>query len=88
LKSGEQINLIIGIDFTLGNGEYTFPDSLHVQRTDGGLNAYQTAISHCAQILLNYDSDKKVPVYGFGAIPHLTNYNVAETEHWYQQHIT
>ena len=29
LKSGEQINLVVGIDFTLGNGEFTFPDSLH-----------------------------------------------------------
>jgi hypothetical protein len=55
---------------------------LHALRADGGLNAYQTAIKHCGEILLNYDYDKKVALYGFGAIPHLPNYNVSETEHW------
>lgn len=47
LKDGQQINLIIGIDYTIQNGEFTFPDSLHVQKSDNTLNAYQTAIKHC-----------------------------------------
>jgi len=44
LQEGEQISLCVGIDFTLGNREFTFPDSMHILRTDGGMNAYQTAM--------------------------------------------
>ena len=82
LRNGEQINLVIGIDFTAQNGDISFADSLHQQKTDGTLNAYETAMKHCAQILLNYDSDKKVAIYGFGGIPHFHNYNRNDTEHW------
>ncbi|CAD8099616.1 unnamed protein product [Paramecium primaurelia] len=79
LKDGEQINLIIGVDYTAQNGNPNFPDSLHAFKTQNG-NQYETAIKACAQILLNYDYDKKVAMYGFGAVPHLPNYNVNETE--------
>ena len=30
-------------------------------------NQYQNAIKAVAQILLNYDSDKRIPAFGFGA---------------------
>lgn len=33
-----------------------------------------------AEILLNYDFDKKVPVYGFGGIPSLPNYHKGSTD--------
>jgi hypothetical protein len=32
-------------------------------------NQYQTAIIAVAKILLNYDTDQKIPCYGFGAKP-------------------
>ena len=32
-------------------------------------NQYQMAISSIAQILLNYDTDKRIPAYGFGGKP-------------------
>ena len=58
--------MIIAIDFTGSNGTPTQPSSLHymdpVKR-----NQYQSAISAIAQILLNYDSDKRIPAFGFGA---------------------
>lgn len=82
LKDGEQINLIIGIDYTAQNGNPNFPDSLHAYKKEGS-NAYETAMKCCAQVLLNYDYDKKVAIYGFGAIPHLPTYNSNETEQWY-----
>jgi len=33
------------------------------------LNNYEQAIMNVGSILLNYDNDKLVPVYGFGGIP-------------------
>jgi len=32
-------------------------------------NQYQIAIDAVSRILLNYDSDKKIPAFGFGAKP-------------------
>ena len=66
LNGGLQIKLITSIDFTGSNGVPRMPSSLHynnpMQR-----NQYQKAIEAVGEILLNYDHDKKVPVYGFGA---------------------
>jgi hypothetical protein len=33
-------------------------------------NQYQSAIIAVAKILLNYDTDQRIPCYGFGAKPH------------------
>lgn len=38
-------------------------------RPSGEKNQYQQAISAVGEILLNYDYDKQVPVYGFGGKP-------------------
>lgn len=58
--------MIIAIDFTGSNGTPTQPSSLHyMDRTKP--NQYQSAIQAVAQILLNYDSDKRIPAFGFGA---------------------
>jgi hypothetical protein len=39
-------------------------------------NQYQQAIFSIAQILMNYDSDKRIPAFGFGAT---TNFNGIKT---------
>jgi hypothetical protein len=58
--------MIIAIDFTGSNGTPTQPSSLHYMNPTSP-NQYQMAISAIAQILLNYDSDKRIPAFGFGA---------------------
>ena len=64
LRSGMNINLTIGIDFTGSNGAYTHPFSLHYLQN--GLNDYEKAIRKCGDILAYYDDDQLFPVFGFG----------------------
>ncbi len=61
-----QMSMICSIDFTGSNGDPSSPNSLHYFN---GLepNQYQQAIQASASIVSFYDSDKKFPVYGFGA---------------------
>lgn len=58
--------MVIAIDFTGSNGTPTQPNSLHYMNPQQ-LNQYQMAIQAVGQILLNYDTDKRIPVFGFGA---------------------
>ena len=79
LKGGVQLNVIVAIDFTGSNGIPTSPESLHAIHPSGILNQYQQAITNVCDILLNYDYDKMVPLYGFGAktrFPTLTSNQV------------
>lgn len=68
LRGGMDINLITCIDFTASNGLINSPSSLHYMpnTVDAPLNQYQQAIQSVGNILLEYDTDKLVPVYGFG----------------------
>ena len=67
IKNG-QINLDIGIDYTLSNGLPNDPNSLHYMKAEGG-NDYEKAIQSCGKIIAYYDYDQLFPVYGFGGIP-------------------
>ena len=69
LKGGLNIALFIGIDFTVSNGGKSTQGSLHyIDESDHTkMNPYQLVIKECGDILLDYDDDKLVPVYGFGA---------------------
>jgi Copine len=68
LKGGLNIALFIGIDFTASNGLPHNPASLHyINSNKTMMNPYQLVIKECGDILLDYDDDKLVPVYGFGA---------------------
>lgn len=62
---GCEIALQIAIDFTLSNGHPSKPDSLHY--LDMNKNEYLNAIRSVGSILQYYDSDKQIPVLGFGA---------------------
>lgn len=58
--------MIIAIDFTASNGTPHSPTSLHYMDPTRP-NQYQSAILAVGEILLNYDSDKRIPAFGFGA---------------------
>ena len=64
--------MALAIDFTASNGSPTSKTSLHYMDPNGP-NQYQKAINAVAQILLNYDSDKRIPAFGFGAKIHYPN---------------
>ena len=64
LRSGMNINLTIGIDFTGSNGAYTDYRSLHY--LNNGMNDYEKAIRSCGDILAYYDDDQLFPCFGFG----------------------
>jgi len=68
LRGGLQLNLSVAIDFTGSNGSPSFPTSLHYLNPNKP-NQYQTAIMAVGNILLNYDYDKMIPAFGFGAKP-------------------
>lgn len=66
LRGGLNISMITCIDFTGSNGDPKSPSSLHYMNPHQP-NEYQQAITSICSILMNYDWDKTVPVYGFGA---------------------
>eukprot|EP01129_Flabellula_baltica_P008548 TRINITY_DN340_c0_g1_i4.p1 TRINITY_DN340_c0_g1~~TRINITY_DN340_c0_g1_i4.p1 ORF type:complete len:763 (-),score=172.10 TRINITY_DN340_c0_g1_i4:17-2305(-) len=67
IAGGLEMNLIVAIDFTASNGNPQYPNSLHFMGDPSRPNDYVQAISAVGQILADYDSDRKFPVYGFGA---------------------
>ena len=69
---GCEIQLTCAIDFTLSNGKPQERSSLHY--LDMNKNEYLNAIKSVGNILQYYDSDKQIPVFGFGAaVPPLKN---------------
>jgi hypothetical protein len=67
LMHGLQMNLVVGIDYTGSNGTPTRKESLHfIGNLEG--NSYQRALSAVSAILLQYDYDGLVPMYGFGGL--------------------
>ena len=71
LRGGLELNMIVAIDFTGSNGSPKQPTSLHFMNPNAP-NQYQMAINSIAQILLSYDSNQRIPAFGFGA---KTNFN-------------
>eukprot|EP01029_Cantina_marsupialis_P019370 TRINITY_DN449_c1_g1_i3.p1 TRINITY_DN449_c1_g1~~TRINITY_DN449_c1_g1_i3.p1 ORF type:complete len:392 (-),score=129.42 TRINITY_DN449_c1_g1_i3:242-1417(-) len=67
IAGGCEISLSVAIDFTGSNGDPRTPGSLHY-RNPRQKNDYQLCIERVGQILLEYDSDKLVPVHGFGGL--------------------
>lgn len=74
---------MIAVDFTGSNGDPKHPKSLHYN-APGQLNQYQNALLQVSEILLCYDFDKKIPMYGFGGVPNLPNYKKDSADHWYE----
>ena len=66
INAGLDMNLVAGVDFTASNGDPNTANSLH--NINGGMNQYMSAIHEVSKILLNFDTDKEVPLFGFGAV--------------------
>ncbi len=81
LKGGLELNLSIAIDFTGSNGIPTQPNSLHYIMDPLRPNEYQQAIHAVSRILLNYDTDKRIPCYAFGGKPHFPNFSSNMVNH-------
>ena len=68
LEGGCEINLCVAIDFTGSNGNPREPGTLHyLDPTGESMNDYEKAIKAIGSVLGKYDTDKKYPVWGFGA---------------------
>lgn len=67
--------MIVAIDFTGSNGSPKQPSSLHYMNPTAP-NQYQQAILAIANILMNYDTDKRIPAFGFGAKPLYPNFKM------------
>ncbi|CAK86273.1 unnamed protein product (macronuclear) [Paramecium tetraurelia] len=80
-QGGQQLNLILAIDFTASNGNPKEKNSLHYMTENGNPSQYLQAITSVVEILINYDYDKKVPVYGFGCKPKFNVLNTNQTLH-------
>lgn len=65
INFGLTMNMFIAVDFTTSNGSPNSKTSLHYLNAPNG-NQYQQALSAISNILLNFDIDKVVPLYGFG----------------------
>jgi len=66
LSAGLQVNMAVSIDFTGSNGDPRQPTSLHFMNPVQP-NQYVQAITDVSRILLEYDTDKMVAAFGFGA---------------------
>lgn len=56
----------VAIDFTSSNGDPSKPNSLH-NKIEEEFNQYIQALLSVGKICEDYDSDKLIPAYGFGA---------------------
>ncbi len=70
LSEGWQMEVHVGIDFTLSNLEISDYRSLHRQGDTGAMNQYEKAIFEVCNVMTPYARRQKFNVYGFGAIPH------------------
>eukprot|EP01084_Bolivina_argentea_P057863 105676_1 len=73
------MSLMVAIDFTGSNGDPRDQQSLH-HFTQIKPSQYQLAIRQIGNILSDYDTDKKYPVWGFGA--HFKNVLIEGKEYW------
>ena len=75
LKGGIEINLSIGIDFSLSNKPPNEPNSLHYIGNDN-LNYYEMIIKYCGDIISNYNNNQLFTIFGFGGkLPGENNVN-------------
>jgi hypothetical protein len=80
LRGGLQLNMAVAIDFTGSNGVPKSPTSLHFMNPNAP-NQYQLAINFISQILLSYDSDKRIQAFGFGAKTNFLGRKSAGVDH-------
>jgi len=64
ISAGLELSFHVAVDFTASNGNIALPSSLHYQ---GETNQYAEALWNVGRICEDYDTDKLIPAYGFGA---------------------
>lgn len=69
LSEGWQMEVHVGIDFTLSNLEISDYRSLHRQGDTGVMNQYEKAIFEVCNVMMPYARRRKFYAYGFGAVP-------------------
>ena len=69
LQNGWEMQVTIGIDFTLSNYEISDYRSLHKQSNNGEMNQYEKAIYEVCNVMSKYTRNGDFNVYGFGGIP-------------------
>ena len=67
LQAGFQMNLAVSVDFTGSNGDPRDPRSLHFNGDPLSANPYVRAMRSVGEVLLPYDTDKRIAAFGFGA---------------------
>lgn len=82
LRGGLDIPLIVGVDFNAMNRYKDDPQSLHFVNPTSP-NNYQQALSSVSDLLLKYNKTKNVPMYGFGAFPHMPGFNPSIPNHFF-----
>ena len=86
LAQGLQVSLAASVDFTGSNGDPRNPRSLHYM-DPARPNQYVRALMSVGDILLEYDTDKQVPAFGFGAqlpdgqVSHFFHLNFQQNPH-------
>lgn len=73
IQNGCEVNMVVGVDFTGSNLDRSTGINLH--NPDLSQNQYYNAISNIGSILLFFDSDKEVPLFGFGAMVDESHYS-------------
>jgi len=81
INGGQQLKIMLGVDYTGSNKIPTDPKSLHAINPHLGYNEYQRAMYAACQALMDFDIDKIIPMYGFGGIPHYPTYNSQTVSH-------
>ena len=67
IMTGAQISLMICMDFTNSNMDPRNPESLHYIGDHKKENDYIHALRQVAGILQYFDTDNRIPLYGFGS---------------------
>jgi len=68
VSGGCELNLAVAVDFSASNGDPRKLGTLHYFNRGGvEKNDYEKAIAAVGGVLAEYDSDKKFPMWGFGA---------------------
>jgi hypothetical protein len=80
LTCGMQMSMVTAIDFTASNGIQNQPSSLHFV-TPNKRSHYEEALNEVCSIVLDYDNDKLVPVFGFGAKVNMPTFNTGGKVH-------
>lgn len=65
IRGGCEISLVVAVDFTASNGDPRQPSSLHYS-APGKPSEYERAIRSVGGVLGEFDSDGRIPAFGFG----------------------